>query len=180
MEDSTDTAGGDGAGTMPSEQARSGSVRIDLDALVLNIYGLSYHPDREAVDRRNLDNEFNPGLGLHHELTDSARGVSFAEVGAYHDSGRNWAKFAGLGYQFKLGERLKIGGAIAAMHSKTYNGGVGFVAMIPPDHLRSGAHQAERDVFSEVRATQQGRRRGHLPEHPTWAMGALNRSETIR
>jgi hypothetical protein len=131
VEHSADAAGEDGAGTTPSQQVRSGKVRIGLDALELNIYGLSYHPDREAVGRRNLDNEFNPGLGLHYELSDSARGVSFAEVGAYYDSGRNWAKFAGLGYQFKLGEHWRAGGSIALMHSKTYNDSTGFVAVIP-------------------------------------------------
>ena len=95
------------------------------------MYGLSYHPDREAVHRLNLDNEFNPGLGLQYELYNDARGVTFAEVGAYYDSGSNWAKFVGLGYQFKLGERWRIGGAVAAVHSQTYNDGVAFVAMIP-------------------------------------------------
>lgn len=95
------------------------------------MYGFAYHPDREAAHRLNLDNEFNPGLGLHYELANDARGVTFAEVGAYYDSGRNWAKFAGLGYQFKLGERWRIGGALALVNSSTYNDGTAFIAMIP-------------------------------------------------
>lgn len=95
------------------------------------MYGLSYHPDREAAHRLNLDNEFNPGLGLHYELANDARGITFAEVGAYYDSGRNWAKFATLGYQFKFGEHWRIGGAIALANSSTYNDGAAFVAMIP-------------------------------------------------
>ncbi|HUF19926.1 MAG TPA: hypothetical protein VMP00_04155 [Burkholderiales bacterium] len=114
-----------------SDQVRHTDSRFDLNALELNVYGLAYHPDRETARRLQVDNEINPGLGLHYELTESPRGISFAEAGAYYDCGRNWAKFVGLGYQFKLGGRLRIGGAIAAMHSKTYNGGVGFVAMIP-------------------------------------------------
>jgi len=103
----------------------------DLSRLDLNVYGLSYHPDRNAVHRKNLDNQVNPGLALHYSLTDSARGTSFVEGGAYLDSGRNWAKFAGLGYQYKVGERWKIGGAVAVANSPTYNRGATFVGMIP-------------------------------------------------
>jgi hypothetical protein len=99
--------------------------------LDLNVYGLSYHPDREAAHRMRVDNEFNPGLGLHYELGNDSRGTTFAEMGAYYDSGRNWAKFAGLGYQFRIGERWRIGGALAAVHSRTYNDGIAFIGMIP-------------------------------------------------
>jgi hypothetical protein len=122
---------GTGAPGNSSKQVRPADFRLSLDALDLNVYGLAYHPDRETVHRQHLDNEFNPGLGLHYELDNNARGITFVEVGAYRDSGRNWAKFASLGYQFKLGERWRIGGAVAAMNSRTYNHGVGFVAMIP-------------------------------------------------
>jgi hypothetical protein len=95
------------------------------------VYGFSYHPDRETAHRLNLDNEFNPGLGLHYELVNDARGITFAEAGAYYDSGRNWAKFAALGYQFKFGERWRIGGALALVNSRTYNHSAAFIAMIP-------------------------------------------------
>jgi hypothetical protein len=124
-----------GAGTHASvnasDQVRQTDSWFDLNALDLNVYGLSYHPDRETAHRLRVDNEINPGLGLHYELTESPRGISFAEAGAYYDSGRNWAKFAGLGYQFKLGEHWRAGGSIALMHSKTYNDSTGFVAVIP-------------------------------------------------
>jgi hypothetical protein len=95
------------------------------------VYGLAYHPDRATVHRKHLDNEFNPGLALHHELANDARGITFAEAGAYEDSGRHWAKFAALGYQFKFGERWRIGGALATVNSQTYNRGITFVGMIP-------------------------------------------------
>jgi hypothetical protein len=95
------------------------------------VYGLSYHPDRETVHREHLDNEYNPGLALHYELLNGARSITFAELGTYRDSGRSWAKFAALGYQFKFGERWRVGGALAAMDSQTYNHGVAFIAMIP-------------------------------------------------
>ena len=114
-----------------SDQAHPSRFNFDLDKLDLNIYGLAYHPDRETVKRENLDNQVNPGLGLHYELRNTQRGVTFAELGAYRDSGRNIASFLALGYQFKLGDHWLIGGAVAAMNSKTYNDGVAFVGMFP-------------------------------------------------
>jgi len=119
---------------VPAEQKASGPQACDfwdLSLFELNVYGLSYHPDRNAVHKKNLDNQVNPGLALHYTLTDSDRGTSFAEGGAYLDSGRNWAKFASLGYQYKIGERWKIGGAVAVANSRTYNRGATFVGMIP-------------------------------------------------
>jgi len=104
---------------------------FNLDALDVNVYGLAYHPDREAVHRLNLDNQVNPGLALHYALIDDQRGITFAEAGGYLDSGRNWAKFAALGYQFKVSERWRIGGALAVLNSDTYNRGVTFLGMIP-------------------------------------------------
>lgn len=104
---------------------------FSIDALDLNVYGFSYHPDRETVHRKHLDNEVNPGLGLHYEFSETERGITFAEIGAYEDSGSNLAKLAAVGYQFKLGKRWGIGGALALVHSRTYNKGVAFVGMIP-------------------------------------------------
>jgi hypothetical protein len=103
---------------------------FNLRSLDINVYGLSYHPDRQAVHEQNLDNQINPGLALHYELSGSERGSTFLEAGAYKDSGSNWAKFAGLGYQFKFGN-WRIGGAVAAVNSATYNRGTTFVGMIP-------------------------------------------------
>lgn len=114
-----------------SENASPARLRFDLNKLDLNIYGLAYHPDREKVKEENLDNQVNPGLGLHYELRNTERGVTFTEIGAYRDSGRNIASFLSLGYQYKLGENWRFGGAVAAMNSKTYNHGVSFVGMFP-------------------------------------------------
>ncbi len=102
-----------------------------LDRIELNVYGLSYHPDRETVHRRNLNNQVNPGLALHVVIADDARGTTFAEAGAYRDSGRNWARFTGVGYQFKIGQSWRVGGQLALVDSKTYNRGAAFVGMIP-------------------------------------------------
>ncbi len=119
-----------------SKQVQSGQVRSDhprfnREALDINVYGLAYHPDRETVHRMGLDNEFNPGLGLHYELRNTPRGVTFAEVGAYEDSGNSLAAFIGLGYQFKMGEHWRVGAAVALMNSETYNQGTSFVGMVP-------------------------------------------------
>lgn len=124
-----------GAGTdatgMSSPQSRPEEFWFKLDALDINVYGLAYHPDREAVHRLNLDNQVNTGLALHYALIDDRRGITFAEAGEYRDSGRNWAKFAALGYQFKVSERWRLGGALAMLNSDTYNRGVTFLGMIP-------------------------------------------------
>ena len=53
------------------------------------------------------------------------------EAGFYRDSGSHTAKIAGLGYQYKLGKRWRLGGALLAVHSETYNDGRFFVAPIP-------------------------------------------------
>ena len=122
---------GDPAAEMPSLSApKDTDSWFSLRSLDINIYGLSYHPDRETVHKKNLDNQINPGLALHYELTGNERGTTFLEAGAYKDSGSNWARFAGLGYQFKFGN-WRIGGAVAAVHSATYNRGTTFVGMIP-------------------------------------------------
>jgi hypothetical protein len=78
-----------------------------------------------------LDNELNVGLGLNYAFHKDARGVGFVEAGFYRDSGRNWAKLAGVGYQFRLGERWRLGGALVGVESPTYNRGRFFVAPIP-------------------------------------------------
>jgi hypothetical protein len=83
------------------------------------------------VHRAGLDNEFNPGLGLKYAVNDGERGVGFVEAGFYRDSGTNVAKLAGMGYQFKLGERWRLGGALVALQSQTYNHGGAFIAPLP-------------------------------------------------
>ena len=78
-----------------------------------------------------VDNEFNPGLGLKYSVNDGERGVGFVEAGFYRDSGSNTATLVGIGYQFKLGERWRLGGALVALHSQTYNHGAPFIAPLP-------------------------------------------------
>jgi hypothetical protein len=121
----------DGAPGTSSAHLKASDSWFDINALDINVYGLSYHPDREAVHRRGLDNQVNPGLALHYAIDETPRGTTFVEAGSYKDSGSNWAKFAGVGYQFKLGESWKVGAAVALMDSPTYNRGATFIGMIP-------------------------------------------------
>jgi hypothetical protein len=102
------------------------SCNAKAEGLAVNVYGLSYHPDRELAHDLKLDNEFNPGLGLRHTW---ANGV-FAEIGAYRDSGKETARVAGIGYQWAFGV-LKVGGALAYFNSNTYNNGKEFIAPVP-------------------------------------------------
>lgn len=99
--------------------------------LQLDIFGLSYHPDRDGARRKKVDNEVNSGLGLSYEFHNDSQGAAFVAAGFYKDSGRNWAKVAGPGYQFKLGDRWRLGVALPLIQSETYNKGRAFVAPIP-------------------------------------------------
>lgn len=101
------------------------------ERLLLDVYGLSYHTNRSGVHAARLDNEFNPGLGLRYEFSENTGGVTFLEAGFYKDSGRHWTALAGPGYQFKLGERWRAGGALLFFDSRTYNHGRPFVAPVP-------------------------------------------------
>jgi len=95
----------------------------------LNVYGLSYHFDRDKAKEIGVDNEFNPGLGLRWRKVEE-RWDWFADVGFYRDSGRNTAKLAGFGALWHLGN-FRLGGALALLHSDTYNRGDAFIAPLP-------------------------------------------------
>lgn len=98
----------------------------------INVYGLSHHFDEARAERLGVDNEVNPGLGLRwREDKGSARVQWFADGGAYRDSGRNTAVYAGAGAFWKPAARLRIGGALAVFDSDTYNRGEAFLAPLP-------------------------------------------------
>jgi hypothetical protein len=78
-----------------------------------------------------LDNELNVGAGLNYTFHEDERGIGFVEAGLYGDSGNNLAKVAGIGYQYKLGKGWRLGGALLAVQSETYNNGNAFIAPIP-------------------------------------------------
>jgi hypothetical protein len=102
--------------------------RLKINLLV---FGLSYHPDRDGTRDSQVNNEFNPGLGLEYNLHDDALGVINSEFGIFKDSGSTWAKFAGMSYLFKLDEHWKLGADFLVIQSAAYNEGCTFVAPIP-------------------------------------------------
>lgn len=110
--------------TPPAPLFRSLSVN-------LHIFGFSYHPDREGTRVNHLDNEFNVGLGFGYRLHEDKLGLANSEAGFFRDSGNNWAKFVGVCYLLKLGERWTLGADALLIQSPTYNDGEAFVAPIP-------------------------------------------------
>jgi len=72
----------------------------------------------------------NPGLGV--RLRMPRQGFDwFLDGGAYHDSGRNTALYAGGGAFWKPTGRLRLGLALAIFHSDTYNRSAAFIAPLP-------------------------------------------------
>jgi hypothetical protein len=99
--------------------------------LGLNLYGLAYHFDRDRARASGLDNEFIAGVGLRYRAAHSERLDWVIDVGAYHDSGRNTAYLAGAGGLWKVTSGWRLGVALAAFQSDTYNRGRAFVAPLP-------------------------------------------------
>jgi hypothetical protein len=109
----------------------AGAAAAEAGEFGVNLYGLSYHFERERAKAIGTDNEFNPGLGLRYRFADRERWTAFADAGAYRDSGRNTALLAGAALQWKATEALRLGGALSVFHSKSYNHGRTFVAPLP-------------------------------------------------
>jgi Antimicrobial peptide resistance and lipid A acylation protein PagP len=99
--------------------------------LGLNLYGLAYHFDRDHARERGLDNEFIAGIGLRYRVAHSERLHWVMDASAYHDSGRNTAYVAGAGALWKVTPGWRLGAALAAFQSDTYNRGRLFVAPLP-------------------------------------------------
>lgn len=111
--------------------AATGDIGLDL-------YGLSYHLDQKRAKELGVDNQFNPGLGVHYVMRENQRSLWFIEAGAYRDSGRHIAKLAGPGYQYKLTEQWRLGGGLIYFNSATYNRGRAFIAPVPLLTYQSG------------------------------------------
>lgn len=113
--------------------------------LGINVFGLSYHFQRERARELGVDNEINPGLGLRYRVPHSERLAWIFDVGAYRDSGRNTALVAGAGALFSISERWRLGGALAVLDSDTYNRGETALAPIP-----MAAFETRRVTFNFV------------------------------
>jgi hypothetical protein len=99
--------------------------------LGVNLYGLSYHFERERARELGLDNPVNPGLGVRYRRAYSERIDWILDAGVYHDSGRNTAWVAGGGGLWKASRSLRLGVALAAFRSDSYNRGELFAAPLP-------------------------------------------------
>ena len=99
--------------------------------LALNLYGASYHFDRDKAREMGLTHEWNPGVGLRWRKRQWERHDLFADAGIYRDSGGRTARLAGGGVLWRAGESLRLGGAVALFRSDTYNHGEAFVAPVP-------------------------------------------------
>lgn len=109
----------------------SAPAAADWRDVGVNVYGLSYHFDRDLAEQLGVDNSLNPGLGLRYNFAQLERWTFFADAGAYYDSGRNAAVYGGAGALWQAAAGLRIGGALAVMNSDTYNDGKTFVALLP-------------------------------------------------
>jgi hypothetical protein len=98
--------------------------------LGVNLYGLSYHLDRERAREIGVDNEINPGLGVRYRVPHSERLQWIFDAGAYRDSGRNTALLAGAGALWRVSPGWRLGGALVVLDSDTYNEGKTFVAQM--------------------------------------------------
>ena len=98
----------------------------------MNVYGLSWHFDRDKAKELDKGNGFNPGAGVRWQPEPLSEKFSwFLDAGAYHDSGRNTAVLAGAGLHWHATERLRLGGALVFFNSETYNSGRPFIAPLP-------------------------------------------------
>lgn len=98
--------------------------------LGVNVYGLSYHLNRDKAREVRIDNQFNPGLGVRLRAQREAWDW-IGDAGFYHDSGRNTATIAGGGALWHATQRLRLGGAAVIFHSNTYNHGKAFITPLP-------------------------------------------------
>ena len=127
----------------------------------INLYGVSYHWDRDLAQQNDLDNEFNPGLGVRYRMGSWLKADAILDGGAYYDSGRNTAVYAGAGLLWPLDrdKRFNLGAVLTVFHSDTYNQGDTFIAPVPLFALKLDGvtlnltHFPKIRNFNEVAAT---------------------------
>lgn len=103
---------------------------LSADEIGINIYGLSYHPDRKDSSGRTF-NEFNPGVGLNYIALEKSRGIFQLDAAIFKNSGGKATQYIGAGYRYKIGRGFSAGGEFVYFHSSTYNNGDGALGMIP-------------------------------------------------
>lgn len=98
--------------------------------LGVNVYGLSYHFERDEAKASGFDNEVNGGLGLRYRMPRQDYDW-IIDAGAFRDSRRNTVVLAGGGVLWKATGRLRLGAALGVAQSDTYNDGNPFIAPLP-------------------------------------------------
>jgi hypothetical protein len=106
-----------------------GSARAD--ELGVSVFGLSYHFDRDKARALDVDNGFNPGIGLKYRFAEHGRWTFDAEAGAFRDSGSNTAGYGGVTALWRVGRGFQLGGALTLLKSSTYNDNSLFIAPLP-------------------------------------------------
>lgn len=96
----------------------------------INVYGLSYHPNRKDSRGKAL-NELNPGLGLNYIIYEKPRNIFQFDAGIFKNSGRETAKYIGAAYRYKFGRGFSGGGEFVYFHSSTYNNGDATFGVFP-------------------------------------------------
>jgi hypothetical protein len=119
-----------------------GAAHADLG---INLYGASYHFDRDKAKEIGLTNEFNPGLGIRWRQPRSEKLDLFVDAGFYDDSANHTAKLFGAGALWHATQGLRLGGGLVLLKSETYNGGKAFVAPAPV-----AAYEWRRVTFNTV------------------------------
>jgi hypothetical protein len=99
--------------------------------LGIDLFGASYHFDRDKAKEMGLTHEFNPGLGVRWRKPYTEHWDLFADAGSYRDSKANTAGFLGGGGLWHATEHVRLGGGLVALKSPTYNQNAGFVAPAP-------------------------------------------------
>jgi hypothetical protein len=101
------------------------------DELGFSVFGLSYHFNRDKARQLDVDNGFNPGLGLKYRFAQYERWTFDAEGGVFRDSGSNTATYLGVTALWHVGRGFQVGGALALLNSSTYNDGKAFITPLP-------------------------------------------------
>ena len=118
------------------------SARADIG---INVYGASYHFDRDKAKELGLTHEFNPGIGIRWRREWSEAWDLFADAGFYRDSAANTAMLFGGGGLWHATDHLRLGGGLVALKSPTYNGNAAFIAPAPVV-----AYEGRRMTFNVV------------------------------
>ena len=97
----------------------------------INLYGASYHFDRDKAKELGLTHEFNPGIGARWRREYSESWDLFSDIGVYSDSKANTAALFGGGGLWHATDHLRLGGGLVLLKSPTYNGNAAFIAPAP-------------------------------------------------